>query len=91
MVTSVHIWLTSASKQVVRACIYEDPLGRDPVEIVTLKESNGVWCAIGPRSWEGCYYVYEVSVYHSSTLRIEKCIANDPYARGYVSCKPMIL
>ncbi|KAG5533135.1 hypothetical protein RHGRI_027377 [Rhododendron griersonianum] len=85
MVTSVHIWLTSASKQVVRACIYEDPLGRDPVEIVTLKESNGVWCAIGPRSWEGCYYVYEVSVYHSSTLRIEKCIANDPYARGLSS------
>ncbi|KAL2548901.1 Pullulanase 1 [Forsythia ovata] len=34
---------------------------------------------------EGCYYVYEVSVYHPSTLRVEKCIANDPYARGLSS------
>ncbi|XP_058182007.1 pullulanase 1, chloroplastic isoform X1 [Rhododendron vialii] len=80
---SLYLWAPTA--RVVRACIYEDPLGRDPVEIVTLKESNGVWCAIGPRSWEGCYYVYEVSVYHSSTLRFEKCIANDPYARGLSS------
>ncbi|KAF7133238.1 hypothetical protein RHSIM_Rhsim09G0146100 [Rhododendron simsii] len=80
---SLYLWAPTA--QGVRACIYEDPLGRDPVEIVTLKESNGVWCAVGPRSWEGCYYVYEVSVYHYSTLRIEKCIANDPYARGLSS------
>ncbi|XP_028068840.1 pullulanase 1, chloroplastic isoform X3 [Camellia sinensis] len=77
---SLYLWAPTA--QVVSACIYEDPSAGDPVEIVPLQEFNGVWSANGLRSWEGCYYVYEVSVYHSSTLRVEKCIANDPYARG---------
>ncbi|KAL9275122.1 Pullulanase 1, chloroplastic-like protein, partial [Drosera capensis] len=55
----------------------------EPQETVQFQEANGVWGAIGPSSWECCYYVYEVTVYHYSTLRIEKCIVNDPYARGY--------
>lgn len=63
--------------------IYGEPEGGEPLEIVQLKESNGVWSAEGPLTWEGRYYVYEVYVYHPSTLQIEKCIANDPYARGY--------
>ncbi|XP_052200202.1 pullulanase 1, chloroplastic isoform X2 [Diospyros lotus] len=79
-VVSLYIWAPTA--QAVRACIYKDSLGGNPIEIVPLQEFNGVWSAIGPRSWEGLYYVYEVSVYHPSTLQIEKCIANDPYARG---------
>jgi 1,4-alpha-glucan branching enzyme len=58
----------------------------DPVEIVQLKELNGVWSVEGPKAWEGCYYKYEVSVYHHSTLCIEKCSVNDPYARGYAVC-----
>lgn len=62
--------------------IYGDAAGEDPSEIVQLKETNGVWTAHGPKSWEGSYYVYEVSVYHPITLRIERCLANDPYARG---------
>lgn len=70
-------------KQKVHALIYGEPEGGDPLEIVQLEESNGVWSAKGPLTWDGCYYVYEVCVYHPSTLRIEKCFANDPYARGY--------
>ncbi|KAK3023071.1 hypothetical protein RJ639_043086 [Escallonia herrerae] len=81
---SVHLWGPTA--QDVHALIYSDPCGVEPIDIVKLEEANGVWTSIGPRSWEGCYYVYEVSVYHPSTLQIEKCIANDPYARGYAGC-----
>lgn len=66
--------------------IYGEPEGGDPLEVVQLEESNGVWSAEGPLTWEGCYYVYEVYVYHPSTLEIAKCIANDPYARGYAGC-----
>ena len=79
--------LLCASKQEC-ACTYEDSSGGEPVQIVLLQdqEFNGVWSVNGPRSWEGCYYVYEVSVYYPSTSRIEKCIANDPYARGYAGC-----
>ena len=74
--------LASVLKQAIRACVYKDPLGGTPTEIVELEEANGVWSTKGPKSWDGCYYVYEVSVYHPSTLKIEKCTANDPYARG---------
>ncbi|XP_049379170.1 pullulanase 1, chloroplastic [Solanum stenotomum] len=77
---SLYLWAPTA--QAVQALIYKSPSEADPVEIVQLKELDGVWRAKGPRHWEGCYYVYEVSVYHPSTLQIEKCVSNDPYARG---------
>ncbi|XP_021690510.2 pullulanase 1, chloroplastic isoform X2 [Hevea brasiliensis] len=80
---SLHLWAPTA--QAVQVCIYRDPFSSDPMEIVQLVEVNGVWSIKGPTDWEGCYYVYEVSVYHPCSLRIEKCFANDPYARGLSS------
>ncbi|KAE9589814.1 putative glycosidase [Lupinus albus] len=77
---SLYLWAPTA--HAVLAYIYKDPSGDDPIEIVHLEEEHGVWITKGPKSWEGCYYVYEVTVYHPSTLRVEKCYANDPYARG---------
>ncbi|KAI9124603.1 hypothetical protein K1719_004525 [Acacia pycnantha] len=77
---SLHLWAPTA--QAISAYIYAGPTGENPIEIVQLEEDNGVWKTKGPKSWEGCYYVYEVNVYHPSTLRVEKCYANDPYARG---------
>lgn len=70
-------------KQVVNVLLFKDPCGGDPLEYLQLEERNGVWSALGPKSWEGCYYVYEVVVYHPSTSQVETCIVNDPYARGY--------
>ncbi|KEH43309.1 alpha-1,6-glucosidase, pullulanase-type protein [Medicago truncatula] len=80
---SLYLWAPTA--QSVRAYIYKHPSGDDPIEIVPLEEEHGVWRTKGPKSWEGCYYVYEVCVYHPSTSRVEKCYANDPYARGLSS------
>ncbi|KDP30498.1 hypothetical protein JCGZ_16177 [Jatropha curcas] len=80
---SLHLWAPTA--QAVHACIYRDSFNQEPLEIGQLMEVDGVWSITGPKDWEGCYYVYEVSVYHPSTLRIEKCYANDPYARGLSS------
>ncbi|KAL5139285.1 Pullulanase 1, chloroplastic [Glycine soja] len=80
---SLYLWAPTA--QAVHAYIYKDPSGDDPIEIVCLEEENGVWRTKGPKSWEGCYYVYEVCVYHPSTMRIEKCYTSDPYARGLSS------
>uniref|UniRef100_A0A803L3C1 Pullulanase n=1 Tax=Chenopodium quinoa TaxID=63459 RepID=A0A803L3C1_CHEQI len=77
---SLNLWAPTA--QAVNTSIYRDPLGGEPLQTVQLNESSGVWSVVGPRSWEGCYYVYEVTVYHHTTLRIEKCFAIDPYARG---------
>ncbi|XP_074366296.1 pullulanase 1, chloroplastic isoform X2 [Apium graveolens] len=75
-----YLWAPTAQR--VHVLIYGDAARDDPLKNVQLKETNGVWTAHGPRSWEGCYYVYEVYVYHPSTLRVERCLANDPYARG---------
>ncbi|KAL2994852.1 hypothetical protein AAZX31_10G186400 [Glycine max] len=80
---SLYLWAPTA--QAVHAYIYKDPSGDDPIEIVCLEEENGVWRTKGPKSWEGCYYVYEVCVYHPSTMQIEKCYTSDPYARGRLS------
>ncbi|XP_011024341.1 PREDICTED: pullulanase 1, chloroplastic isoform X2 [Populus euphratica] len=77
---SLYLWAPTA--QAVCACVYKNANSSDPVEVVQLKEVNGVWSVEGSKDWEGCYYVYEVNVYHPSTLRVEKCYANDPYARG---------
>ncbi|KAI5346028.1 hypothetical protein L3X38_013907 [Prunus dulcis] len=82
---SVSLYLWAPTAQEVYVCIYKEPSGGSPLEVVQLEEFNGIWSTKGPKSWEGCYYVYEVSVYHPSTLRIEKCYANDPYARGLSS------
>ncbi|KAK2634107.1 hypothetical protein Ddye_028899 [Dipteronia dyeriana] len=82
---AVTLYLWAPTAQAVCACIYKDPLGGNPLEIIQLEEIDGVWSVKGPKSWEGCYYVYEVSVYHPSMLQIEKCYANDPYARGLSS------
>ncbi|KAM7268571.1 hypothetical protein ACFE04_010737 [Oxalis oulophora] len=77
---SIYLWAPTA--QVVRACIYNEAIGGVPLEIVELQEADGVWSVKGPKTWEGYYYVYEVVAFHPSTLRVEKCYATDPYARG---------
>lgn len=79
----LFFFLICELNQAVYAHIYKYPVGGSPLEIIPLEETNGVWSTKGPKTWEGCYYMYEVSVYHPSTLHIEKCYANDPYARGY--------
>lgn len=59
-----------------------------PFEVIPLEEVDGVWRTKGPKSWEGCYYEYEVTVYHPSTLQVEKCFTTDPYSRGYKISDP---
>ncbi|XP_022139216.1 pullulanase 1, chloroplastic [Momordica charantia] len=80
---SLYLWAPTA--QAVQAQIYRDPVGGMPFEVIQLEEFDGVWRTKGPKSWEGCYYEYEVTVYHPSTLRVEKCFTSDPYARGISS------
>ncbi|KAK6933438.1 Glycoside hydrolase, family 13, N-terminal [Dillenia turbinata] len=80
---SLYLWAPTA--QEVYARIFKDPNSWDPMDVVRLDAANGVWSTRGPKSLESCYYVYEVSVYHPSTLQIEKCIATDPCARGLSS------
>ncbi|GAB2231444.1 hypothetical protein Droror1_Dr00010451 [Drosera rotundifolia] len=81
-IESISLYLSAPTAQNVCAFIYGDFFASEPLETVQFQEANGVWVATGLISWEGSYYVYEITVYHYSTLRIEKCIVNDPHARG---------
>ncbi|CAN6234327.1 unnamed protein product [Urochloa humidicola] len=76
---SLYLWAPTA--QDVSVSFYDGPLG-PLLETVQLNESNGVWGVTGPRHWENRYYLYEVTVYHPATSQVEKCLADDPYARG---------
>lgn len=80
---SLYLWAPTA--QAVRAQIFRDPVGGMPFEVIQLEELDGVWRTKGPKSWEGCYYEYEVTVYHPSTSQVEKCFTTDPYSRGVSS------
>lgn len=68
--------------QNVRLLLFSAPTGGDPDEKLQLQENNGVWSTVGPSSWKGKYYLYEVTVYHPATRQIEFSLANDPYSRG---------
>ncbi|KAJ0967236.1 hypothetical protein J5N97_024153 [Dioscorea zingiberensis] len=82
---AIRLYLWAPTAHVVNVFLYKDPSGGKPFKCLQLEERNGVWSALGPKSWEGCYYVYEVLVYHPSTSQVETCIVNDPYARGISS------
>jgi pullulanase/glycogen debranching enzyme len=76
--------------QDVSVRFFGGPVG--PVlETLQLKEFNGVWSITGPRDWENRYYLYEVDVYHPSKALVEKVLADDPYARGYVPVVILLL
>ncbi|KAJ7525125.1 hypothetical protein O6H91_17G037200 [Diphasiastrum complanatum] len=76
----LHLWAPTA--QNVRALLYSEPQAGDPEQVLQLEEKNGVWFTQGSKEWLGKYYLYEVTVFHPSTLRIETSLANDPYSRG---------
>ncbi|KAI4339263.1 hypothetical protein MLD38_024223 [Melastoma candidum] len=80
---SLYLWAPTA--QAVQALIFSQPTGGDPLEILELEEIDKVWTAKCPEHWEGYYYEYEVSVYHPTTLKVEKCSASDPYSCGLSS------
>uniref|UniRef100_A0A0D9W274 Glycosyl hydrolase family 13 catalytic domain-containing protein n=1 Tax=Leersia perrieri TaxID=77586 RepID=A0A0D9W274_9ORYZ len=77
----VCLYLWAPTAQDVSVCFYDGPAG-PLLQTVQMKELNGVWSVTVPRDWENRYYLYEVKVYHPSTSQVEKCLADDPYARG---------
>ncbi|MDG4824771.1 pullulanase-type alpha-1,6-glucosidase [Asanoa sp. WMMD1127] len=44
------------------------------------RDRDGVWTAVGSRSWRGLSYVYEVRVYAPTTGRVETNTVTDPYS-----------
>lgn len=77
---TLHLWAPTA--QHVKVLLYSSPSGGDPEDIVELYEMNGTWTVHGQMDWLGKFYLFEVTVFHPLTQKIEKSIATDPYSRG---------
>lgn len=78
---SLNLWAPTA--QNVRLLLFSAPEGGEPFEAAQLEEGEkGVWSVTGPLEWKGSYYLYEVTVFHPSTGKVETGFATDPYARG---------
>jgi pullulanase len=76
---SFALWAPTA--QSVKLHVY----GADKTEIsgspiAMTAGTNGVWTATGDASWYGGYYVYELSVYHPASGKVEDLTVTDPYA-----------
>ena len=67
--------------QFVHLLLFSSPTAGEMEERLPMEEDNGVWCATGPASWLGKYYLYEVVVFHPSTGRVETGLGVDPYSR----------
>ncbi|KAL2651111.1 hypothetical protein R1flu_019239 [Riccia fluitans] len=77
---TLAVWAPTA--QNVRLMLYHSPAGGEPFEVVQMKENRGVWSLEGPAEWKGKYYLYEITVFHPSTQRIERSLSCDPYSKG---------
>ncbi|BFI23877.1 pullulanase [Marchantia polymorpha subsp. ruderalis] len=77
---SLSVWAPTA--QSVRLILFHSPAGGEHFEVLQMNESDGVWSVQGPAEWKGKYYLYEVTVFHPTTQKVEKSLACDPYSRG---------
>eukprot|EP00252_Welwitschia_mirabilis_P015406 TRINITY_DN3386_c0_g2_i1.p1 TRINITY_DN3386_c0_g2~~TRINITY_DN3386_c0_g2_i1.p1 ORF type:complete len:1084 (+),score=223.69 TRINITY_DN3386_c0_g2_i1:71-3253(+) len=79
---AVNIYIWAPTAQCVTLMLYTRPSDDSPFASIKMKEEHGVWRACGPTDWKGRYYLYEVTVFHFMTQKIERCVVIDPYSRG---------
>ncbi len=54
--------------------------GAAPQRVQLRRDRDGVWSARGGRAWAGAQYLYDVTVFAPSTLRVEHNRVTDPYS-----------
>jgi pullulanase len=74
---TLKLWAPTARS--VGLHLFEDTAG-DATEVLELEREGGVWSISGEPGWKGRYYLYEVTVYAPSTLRVETNLVTDPYS-----------
>ncbi len=76
----IQIKLWAPTAQGVSLQIFNQADDTTPAAIIPMKQSNGVWVANGNRSWEGKYYLYNVSVYVPGDHAVDSNLTTDPYS-----------
>lgn len=77
---SVSVWAPTAHS--VKLLVFDAPRGGEPQAVEMAVDSQGCWSAPFEAAWERKYYLYEVTVYHQATQRVETVRVTDPYSRG---------
>ncbi len=76
----ISVWAPTA--QNVRLFVYDDSnAATEPtIHDMDFDAQSGVWAYWGDSSWNGKYYLFEVTVYAPTTQKIETNLVTDPYS-----------
>lgn len=74
----LKIWAPTA--QSVSLEVFDHASDAAPSAIVTMREHNGVWVAVGPSDWKDKYYLYSVRVWVPADGALDTNVTSDPYS-----------
>ncbi|MEK2687486.1 pullulanase-type alpha-1,6-glucosidase [Bdellovibrio sp. GT3] len=74
----LKLWAPTAYS--VRVALFASPTSLQSDVVLVPTYQNGVWTTLVPRQYQNYYYLYEVSVYHPLTDKMETSLVTDPYS-----------
>ncbi|MCB8983287.1 MAG: pullulanase-type alpha-1,6-glucosidase [Ardenticatenaceae bacterium] len=77
---ALKLWAPTAKSVTLHVFDDANPATNSTTYSMTLNADSGVWSIVGPPSWRGKYYLYEVEVYVNSTGQVEHNLVTDPYS-----------
>ncbi|GGJ26651.1 pullulanase-type alpha-1,6-glucosidase [Deinococcus roseus] len=77
---NIQLKLWAPTAQTVKVMVYNNAGDADPADQIEPSFDNGVWSTTLPNTWKNKFYLYEVSVFHPATGKIETSLVTDPYS-----------
>jgi pullulanase len=79
-VPTLRLWAPTAQR--VRLLLFDGPRTPAAAQTLEMTRDGGAWRAAGGADWKDRYYLYEVTVFHPATGRIETVTVTDPWSRS---------
>jgi pullulanase-type alpha-1,6-glucosidase len=79
-VPTISVWAPTA--KMMRLHLFGSSRTTEPVDVVDMVKTDGVWSATGDSSWNMLYYLLEVGVFVPRTGSVEWNLVTDPYSYG---------
>lgn len=74
----LRVWAPTANS--VSLLLFDHAGDTSPAATIPMQPIGGVWVANGKGSWEGKYYLYQVSVYVPADHALDTNLTTDPYS-----------
>ncbi|GEM47047.1 pullulanase-type alpha-1,6-glucosidase [Deinococcus cellulosilyticus] len=78
--SNINLKLWAPTAQSVKLFLYNNANDADPADQIEPSFNNGVWSTTIPSKWKNKFYLYQVSVFHPMTGKIETSLVTDPYS-----------